>query len=170
MSSAVNSAQIAPVVLMPIGNRWRGDDAAGPAVLDLLADDLAAARSVRVVPHADDAMTILNNWEGAGHVLVIDAAVTGAAPGTIHRFDIDVRIIAHQSSAFSGHGMGLAEAIELGSALGRLPERLTGWAIEAESFDNDAPLSEAVRHAVAEVAEQIRAELVNNHLLESPDA
>jgi len=51
--------------------------------------------------------------------------------------------------------MGLAEAIGLARAMGRLPRRLTLYGIEARRFDFGAPPSPAVLRGVAEAARRI---------------
>ncbi len=55
--------------------------------------------------------------------------------------------------------LGLAAAIELGRTLGRLPPRTVVYAIEAESFEAGAPLSQPVAAATVIVADRIRSEI-----------
>ena len=57
----------------------------------------------------------------------------------------------------STHGLGLAEAIELGRALGRLPARLVVYAIEGQGYATGAPLSPPVARAAEEVVGELRA-------------
>jgi hydrogenase maturation protease len=56
----------------------------------------------------------------------------------------------------STHAFGLAEAVELGRALGRLPERLVVYGIEGESFG----AGEEVTGAVAEGVERTAAAVI----------
>jgi hydrogenase maturation protease len=53
--------------------------------------------------------------------------------------------------------VGLADAIELARALGRLPPRVTVYGIEGERFDTGAPLSDSVAGAIDEVVALARS-------------
>ncbi len=55
--------------------------------------------------------------------------------------------------------MGLAEAVELARALGRLPARLVVYGIEAASFETGAEPSAAVRAAAESVADAATKDL-----------
>ena len=127
----------APLVI-GFGNRWRGDDAAGP----LAAERLAAAGYETVEIEADGTL-LLEAWTGRTWVVVIDAMVSGTPPGSIRRFD---RPDALPKGAFrsSTHLIGLAAAVDLARALGRLPDRLTVFGIEGADYGYGAPLSAAV--------------------------
>jgi hydrogenase maturation protease len=124
--------------LIGLGNAWRGDDAAG----------LVVARRLGGVAHEGDAVALLEEWAGAAHAVVVDAAVSGAPPGTVHRFDAARPLPAATLRSSSTHAFGLADAVELARALGRLPARLDVYAIEGAGFALGAPLSPPVGAAV----------------------
>ena len=65
-------------LVIGVGNAWRRDDGAGPAVAAALGG-----------PCTDDPSRLLDLWAGAEHAIVVDAAASGAPPGTIRRFDAD---------------------------------------------------------------------------------
>jgi hydrogenase maturation protease len=117
-----------------VGNLWRRDDGAGPAV----ADALGAIST-------DDPSRLLDLWQGAERVIVVDAARSGAPAGTIHDFDAAEPLPAGMAS--STHAFGIADAVELARALGRLPRQLTVYAIEGEDFGPGRGLSPAVARA-----------------------
>ena len=84
--------------------------------------------------------------------MVVDAVRSGAAPGTVHRFDVGSGPLpAALRSSASTHLLGLAEALELARALGRLPARVTVYGIEAERFDTGAPVTPRVAAAIDDV-------------------
>lgn len=62
-------------------------------------------------------------------------------------------------AAPSTHALGLAEAVELGRALGRLPPTLTVFGIEGTTFTAGATPTPAVLAAVPRVAAASIAEL-----------
>lgn len=143
-------------LVIGLGNPDRGDDAAGR---------LAAQRLRRLVPGAaiieqtGDAAALLETLQTEQAVWLIDAACSGAVPGTVHRIDCGNGEMPPASTAASTHGMGVAEAIALARALGCLPRRCVVYAIEGGQFAPGAPVSETVRDAAETVALRIAAEL-----------
>jgi hydrogenase maturation protease len=144
-------------IVLGIGNTERGDDGAGRAVARLLRHMLSGG--VEIVEQDGEATALLDKLDGASAAYLIDACVSNAPPGTIHRVDANHAPLPQASSDLSTHGFGLAAAIELGRTLGGLPPRTIVYAIEAESFAAGAPLSEAVATATVIVADRIRSEI-----------
>ena len=68
-----------------VGNPHRKDDAVGIAVVRLLGDRKPA--NAEVVACDTDPTTLLDRWGEDDRVIVVDAASSRNAPGTIHRFD-----------------------------------------------------------------------------------
>jgi hydrogenase maturation protease len=143
-------------VVIGIGNPDRGDDAAGLAVARLVRADAPAG--VTVIELDGDQLALLDAWDGAAEVYLVDAARFGAEPGSVVRFDADTTL-GGEFSRVGTHLLGLADAIELGRALHRLPARLTGFGIEGAGYELGAPLSAEAEHAARTVAEQILREL-----------
>jgi hydrogenase maturation protease len=99
-----------------------------------------------------DASALVDAWSGAELVAVVDAAESGAPPGTVRRFDARSGPLPVRSLRSSTHAFGVSDAVELARALGRLSARLDVYAIEGESFTAGDGLSPAVERAVAELA------------------
>jgi hydrogenase maturation protease len=125
-----------------VGNPWRRDDGAGPAV----------ARAAGGVSTSDPAR-LLELWDGAAHVVLVDACMSGAPPGTIHR-----GAAGAPSRPASTHGFGVPDAIALARTLGRLPARLDVYAIEGADFGHGDALTPAVAAAVATLADELMAQ------------
>jgi hydrogenase maturation protease len=138
-------------LVIAVGNRFRRDDAAAFAV----AQGLRAA-GVDVLEAEGEPVELLDLWQGAREVVVIDAVSTGAPPGTIHRLDAGEGPLPADLGVASTHALGLAEAIELARALGRLPERLLVIGIEGADFSAGEGLTPAVALAAERVAREIR--------------
>ena len=109
-----------------------------------------------------EASELLDAWRGADDVLVVDAVVTGAPVGTVHRWG-NPQSIPFAKSAGSTHGFGLAEAIALAVALKQLPARLWIYGIESKNFQIGAGISPEVGCAVDEVVNAIQAEVKVKH-------
>jgi hydrogenase maturation protease len=120
----------------------RGDDAAG----------LLAARRLGGIELEGDASTLVDLLADAPSAIVIDAVRSGAAPGTLHRFEVGRDPLpASLRSSSSTHAVSVAEAIELARALDRLPPAVLVLGIEGAGFDVGAPLSDPVAAAIDEV-------------------
>ena len=144
-------------LILGIGNPERGDDAVGGEVVRLLRGRLPAG--FEVLPHSGEATALLTCMQGAEVAFLIDAAVSGAEPGTVRRFDVAEQSLPSGLGALSSHGFALAQAIELARVLGSLPRRCIVYAIEGHQFEPGTPLSPKAAHAAAEVADRILHEL-----------
>ena len=141
------------MVVTGVGNGLRGDDAAGLEVMHRLR-----AGGLEVTTSAGGA-ELLDLWHGARAAIVVDAVVTGAPAGTIHRFDVGTEAL-HLSGAPGGtHAMGVGDAIELGRVLDRLPPRVIVYGIEATRFGLGEPMSAEVTGALPLVARRVREEV-----------
>lgn len=137
------------------GNRARGDDAAGPEVARRLAArdtrDLHAIECDGGLGRMFEAIT------GARSVLIVDAMASGAAPGTVGRFDAADGPLPVAFAANSTHGFGVGEAVELARVLGRLPGHVEVIGIEGACWDHGAPLSPPVEAAITSVVGELLA-------------
>jgi hydrogenase maturation protease len=140
------------VRVIGVGQRDRGDDAAGLAVAERLL--AVAADTVDVVFGGADAAALLAQFEGVPAAIVVDCARGGGAPGSILRLGADIACWP-PARATSSHGNALADALALGAALGCLPPRLAVFAVVGQAFGRGAPLSPAVRLAIPELARQV---------------
>jgi hydrogenase maturation protease len=127
--------------IIGIGNLDRGDDAAG----------LLAARRLGGLEHTGDALSLIDAWGEAEDVLLIDAVVTGAVPGTLHRWD--ARHLPPEAVGLraSTHAFSVVDAIRLAESTGRLPHKLVVLGIEAAQFEPGTAPSPPVLRAVNEL-------------------
>lgn len=148
------------IQIIALGNPLRGDDGAGPALLQRLrAVPVDPAAGIELIEHSGPASDLPLRWTGAAAVYLLDAAVSGAAPGTLHRIDGLREPLPVLRSSPSSHGGDVAAAIELARSLALLPPRLWIYAIEGRDFQFGARLSAAVAEAVEKAARQLLAEL-----------
>ncbi len=144
-------------LIIGVGNPERGDDGAGIAVARVLKERVGPG--VRVVELGLEAFGLIDLLRSARSIIVIDAAQSGAAPGTIHRFDArSAPLPAGVFRCASTHDLGITNAIELGRALSLLPEEIVVFGIEGEHFTRRASLSPAVEAAVSQAAERVAGE------------
>jgi hydrogenase maturation protease len=146
------------VVVIGIGNTFRGDDAAGIEVARMLRD--LVPTEVKVLEHDGEPISLLDAWEGASTAYVIDAVRAQDPTGTLHRIEIrEGALVPSSPRRDSSHALGLGEAVSLARALERLPERLVLIGITGEAFEAGDALSDTVRGAVERVAREVGEEV-----------
>ena len=148
------SGALTQVLVLGVGNRHRGDDAAGLLVVDRVREANVEGVVVRESPV--DPMAIVEAWSQFSRVIVVDATSSGAKAGKIIHFSpIKDAVPKTFSKTVSSHGAGLGEAIELARALDRLPEKLWVYGIEGSTFDVGSKMKSRVKFAVQRTAEYV---------------
>lgn len=133
-----------------IGNEFRHDDGAGPAVVQRLAEMDLPGVSLTVTD--GEPTRLIELWSDADVVVLIDAVRNDPAhPGKIHELIVD-RPVGGLGGTASSHGLGLGEAIDLAVALERMPRRLVILAVEGADFSAGTGLSPDVAAAVEHLA------------------
>ena len=146
-------------MIIGVGNSYRSDDGVGLIIARQLKQSLGDG--VTVLEQSGEGATLLESWRDAQSVIIIDAAKSGAAAGTIHRFDASQKSLPGGFLNYSTHAFAVAEAIELARALGRLPPRVVVYGIEGKCFTAGTDLSEEVRSAACEAVKRIQAETLS---------
>jgi hydrogenase maturation protease len=144
-------------VVIGVGNPLRGDDGAGVEVAERLLPRVP--EGVQVISCNEEPSRLMEAWEGADSVLLVDTVSSGAPPGTLHRFDAGDEAVPARTFRSSTHAIGIAETIELARALGRLPRRIRVYGIEAGGFATGAELTPAVDSAVAFLVQDVLRDL-----------
>jgi len=133
-----------------MGNRVRGDDAAGLAVADGL-------RSTESLALQGDPTSAIDRWCDFDRVVLVDATRSGRTPGAITRLSrSEITTVSPGPPRFAGtHSIGPVELIRLAEVLGVLPATIEVIGIEAESFAHGAALSRPVSESVARMIEEL---------------
>ena len=141
------------ILVIGLGNRWRGDDAAGPLVLDGLRRQQLDA--VELLESPGDSLSLVNAWADRDTVYLIDACYDdGLADGSILTIDnaLDssdaLQSLRHPTSS---HVLDVEQAIGLSRAMGNTPERLTVYAVSGSQFAPGSEPGTAVLSAVDSV-------------------
>jgi hydrogenase maturation protease len=135
-------------ILIGVGNPTRGDDAAGLEVARRVG-------SIETHQAPNGSFELMDVWDGVDEVILVDAARSGAPPGTIHRFEAGHSPLPNGMLKTSTHSVGVTETIELARSLGCLPERVVVYGIEVSNLAPGSGLSDEVEEAVNELAMEI---------------
>lgn len=147
------------ILLIGVGNEFRGDDGLGPAVARELRGAHHAGLTVR--EQSGEGAALLEAWKGWRTVLLVDAVRSGAEPGTLHRIDCVAQPLPRGMRTSSSHAFGVAEAIETARNLGTLPGVLLLYGIEGERFGMGEWLGEAVGRSVPALVARIEADILH---------
>jgi len=147
---------MASLLVIGIGNLYRHDDAAGLLAARKLKE--IAPGGVTVLEESGEATALIQAWAGADEVVLVDAVSSGAAPGSLYRFEVGQDPLRADLFAASSHTLGVSQAIELARALHCLPRCLTVYGIEGADFSPGVGLSPAVEHSLPVVVQQIHQE------------
>jgi len=145
------------MLIIGCGNRERSDDGAGILVAERLRE-----LGIKAETRIGEALDLMEAWNGADDVILVDAVLTGAPVGTVQAWDSRQPLASVRTNA-STHGLGVAEAIELAYVLEQLPMRLRVYGIEGRRFELGAEISPQVQRAVAEVVGRIIDDLSTPH-------
>lgn len=103
-------------------------------------------------------MRLIELMQGANPIILIDAVKSGAAIGTLHRFQNQE--IESLNMGFSTHDIGVGEALKIGRALNALPELIIFYGIEIAEIDLQADLSTHLREAIEILVEKVQGEIL----------
>ena len=145
------------ILVIGIGNAFRSDDSVGLIVARTLKQLVPPA--VTILEQSGEGAALMDAWQGAEKVILVDAAASGAEPGTIHRFEAGSQPIPAQFFNYSTHAFSVAEAVEMARQLDQLPPALIVYGIEGRSFSYGQDLSPEVEQAIETVIQQLLQEL-----------
>jgi hydrogenase maturation protease len=147
------------VLVAGIGSPWRGDDAAGLLVIEQLRLLWPQQDgSVKLWQGETPGPELMDLWRGARCAILVDAVMSGARPGAIHRLDL-LRQPIPWRTAVSSHTLDLAAVVELARVLDRLPGQLILYGIEAETVEQGACPSASVASALPRCLAAVYCEL-----------
>lgn len=140
------TAPVLHTLILGIGNAWRRDDAAGLLVARALRACKLPGVTVSEASVVDP--SLLDAWQKVARLIVVDAATSGAAPGTVHCFDFSRESLPGSLSFCSSHAFDLAALLNLAQTLNRLPPQVWVFGVEGHDFSHGQAVSATVQHGV----------------------
>jgi hydrogenase maturation protease len=145
------------LAVIGVGDRAHRDDAAGLEVARRLRE--ADPEGVETVDQGVAADGLLEAWSYAHEALVVECVSSGAAPGTVRRYDVGEDPLPADVFRHPRQALGVAAAVKRAGELGGLPGRLVVYAIEGEDFGPGDGLTRPVQQAVDGLVAEFQAEL-----------
>jgi hydrogenase maturation protease len=108
---APSIAPTAPLLVLGLGNALMGDDGIGPRAVAALADH-GPRQGVEIVDGGTCGLSLLPAIESCAGLIVIDAAATGAAPGTVSVFEGAAMDAALRGAKTTAHEVALADLMD----------------------------------------------------------
>jgi hydrogenase maturation protease len=144
-------------LIVGIGTRYAGDDAAGLLVAESLQG--RSADRAAVITHEGDGASLVESLLTSRSVVMIDAMDSGAEPGAVRRFNATAQPLPAHTLRHSTHAFGVGDAVELARVLQQLPPRVIVYGIEGRNFQAGDRLSPEVEAAVPGVVERVLEEM-----------
>jgi len=148
------------LIIIGCGNSNRSDDGAGVWVIQELARRGVPA-GVRLVDAGTGGMDVMFHLEGAERVIIVDAAQTGAAPGTIYRVPGEQLATLPPPSNLSLHNFRWEHALAVGRMIykERFPQEVGVYLLQVASLEYGCELSPAVRAGAEQIVALIEEEV-----------
>lgn len=147
---------IGDIIIVGIGNPYRGDDAAGWAVIDGLKDTIGSA--IELIKERGGVAELIDIFSRYKSVYLVDACRSGGFVGSWRRIDVHKQPIMEENAQTSTHGFSLSQAISLAKNLDQLPNKLILYAINGDNYSISNELSPAVAKSVDSVIKAILKE------------
>jgi hydrogenase maturation protease len=145
---------VIPTLVVGFGNPLMGDDGVGAAVVTEL-EQTGVPPGLRLSTLAD-VLHLSSAWRGEARVWMVDAVLSGAAPGTVHRRGHE-EVLGNPQRHATVHHLSLAEGLRwiVHGCPAMAGVRFSLWGVEAERVDLVETLSPVVARAAEAVAREI---------------
>ncbi|WP_324715794.1 hydrogenase maturation protease [Carboxydochorda subterranea] len=143
-------------ILLGLGNPLYGDDGAGIEALRLFETRYRRPPGLDVVDGGTQGIALLGIIEDAPALVIVDAMVGQAEPGTVAELEA-AELIGGSGLKLSEHQVDVREVLALAAWRRRLPRRLRLVGVVAGRLDPGVGLSDPVRRALPAVVDAAAA-------------
>lgn len=149
------------VVVIGVGNPFRRDDGAGPAVVEALRAD--PPKDTLLADSDGEPGRMLGLWRPQDAVVVVEVVhAHPGRPGRLHTLTAE-RAARCAARSASTHALGLGETFALAAALDRMPRELTVHAVEGADFRLGCGLSAPVADALPHLLRRVTGAIADAH-------
>lgn len=153
---AMNRDEI--LLVLGLGNRLLGDDAAGPLAVDALRA-AGACPGARLHDGGTIGLALLPEIEAAQAFIAVDAAEIGAPPGAVRIFEGEAMDALLGGRKRSAHEVALADLMAAAALTGALPARRALVAVQPACTRLALEPSPAVAAAIPALCAAVRAQV-----------
>ena len=146
-----------PLLVLGLGNVLLEDDGVGSAAVALLRDRFDAAPGVRVFDGGTLGLSLLPYLDQADALILVDAVLTDAAPGSFVRLDGD-DVPPAVATRLSPHQVGVADLLDGARWLDRYPTRIVLLGLVPQSMELAIGLTPAVADALDDLVARVAGE------------
>lgn len=145
-------------LVIGLGNSYRSDDALGIEIVKNLETTFEG--KIQAYFCAGNTIDLLEIWKGCSTVFIVDAIESnGGEIGSLHCFSPRNEKIPAIFTNSSTHLLDIVQVIELGEALGNLPDFIKLYGIEANSFAMGSAISEKLKDRISAIEKIIENEI-----------
>ncbi len=146
------------VVVLGVGNLIMGDEGVGVRCVQRLEAERALPAGVTLIDGGTSTHELLEDLEDLDLLVIVDAVLTGGAPGSVVRLQGD-RIPSAFSNKLSPHQHGLNDLLATLALLGRSPARLVLLGVTPARVELGMELSPEVLATLPELAARVVSEV-----------
>ena len=131
----------APVRILGCGNLLMGNDGVGLKVIEALKKtELGSLENLDIADAGVCGLDLLNYFDGAKKVIIVDAVLADSSVGSVHRLDgKDIIKSTDEPLLVSGHDLTITDVLRIGEHVQSLPE-IVVIGIEIGTIVTDATL------------------------------
>ncbi len=157
-TDALDGPPTPEVIALGLGNRLRRDEGLGICALERLLTRYDISSGVRLVDGGTLGLDLLAYVEGARKLLVLDATLTGGAPGTLIRLAGE-EVPAYFGIGGSSHDIGLPDLLAVTRLRGTAPDEVVVLGLQPHTIELGWELSPEVALRIDDLADAAAAQL-----------
>lgn len=145
------------IVVIGLGNLYLGDDGIGIRVARALKE-MNLREDVSVLEHAEMDLSIIEMFQGASKLIIIDSVKGGKKPGTVSQYTLTSRK-GDLDRLSNLHSLKLTDIIDLAISAGTLTCPIIMIGVEPKNVSLGEGLSPEVERALPKAVEAVIREL-----------
>jgi hydrogenase maturation protease len=155
------------ILVLGIGNLLLGDEAVGVRIVEALEQRYRLPAHVEVLDGGTSGMELMEMMADRDHLIVADAVLTGAAPGSVAvLYDEDIPALFTRK--VSPHQLGLSDVLMALRLTDEFPRRLTLVGVVPESLESGIGLTAVVSQAIEPALAQVLLALQESGVVAEP--
>jgi len=152
----------APVRVLGCGNLLMGNDGIGLRIVEILQKTELRGEDLDLVDAGVCGLDLLNYFDGAKKVIIVDAVLADSPVGSVHRIDGRdiIKSTEEPLNLVSGHDLTITDVLRIGEHVQTLPEIVVigieiGTIVTEATLEITPEVLEGVDEAIRLITEEI---------------